>query len=124
VKQLLILIMLFPITLLASPSEKIKKSLALWNPLSVQVNSGKIKIVTDEFRVTDSIYKAIIKYGICMPVWSKKPESIEGINEISVLNKFEKKGYVFKGGRELCIAMGKLPDKEADGLLMGNSRLY
>ena len=115
---------ILPLLLMAQPSKEIQQSLATWQPISMTIKSGNLLIVTKENRVTDTIFKAIIKNGVCMPIWLGSKKALNGIKEITILNKFQKQGYIFEGGKNACQEMGNLKDKQSDFYLLGHSRLY
>lgn len=88
------------------------------------MNNGNVLITTNEYRVTDTIYSAIINNGVCMPLWLGNSSSLDGVKSIMVLNKFKKQGYVFEGGADVCNKLGKLKSQQAKIYLMGNSHIY
>lgn len=90
---------------------QIAESLALWDPVSVEVSNGIATITTREQRVTEQIYTSVISLGICFGLLSN-PESLAGIQEIRVLNSFGRQGYVFEGGKEECETLNNTPGRE------------
>lgn len=123
-KKLCLIIFLFPLTVYSSSISDIEKSLAPWAVISSDVSNGQLVVVTNENRVTDTIYSSIIKKGICSIVWFKRPNALKGITEVSVVNKFGRQGYVFEGGKRICEEMGKITTDEIDFYLMGHTRLH
>lgn len=109
------------ISVQAAP-KSLAESLSPWAPLSVTLNAGTLKIVTPQDRVTDSIYSAILKHGVCGSLWLN-PGGWSGVTEVQVLNKYARQGYVFEGGENECAALGKLSGEESDRYVLGLTRL-
>jgi hypothetical protein len=59
-----------------------------------------------------------------MPIWLGQEQALNKIKKITVLNKFQKQGYIFEGRKTACHKMGKLKDKQSDFYLLGHSGLY
>ena len=109
---------------IADPLKAVKDSLRPWQPQSVTMEKQTLKVITKEGRVTDTIFKSVIKFGVCAPVWMGNANALDGVSEILVLNKFERQGYVFEGGKNLCDEMGKLNSKEVETYMLGHTHLF
>lgn len=100
-------------------------SLNSWQPLSVVKDVNEVIIILNERRVTDVIYDAVVRNGICMPSWLGKGEDyLHELNSISVVNMYEKQGYVLLEPQPACKAIGEASSKNAKALVMGNSRTF
>ncbi|MCR9694899.1 MULTISPECIES: hypothetical protein [Vibrio harveyi group] len=103
----------------------LKDSLNSWQPLSVVKNGNDVIIALNERRVTDVIYDAVVQNGICMPSWLGKGEGyLHELNSISVVNMYEKQGYILLEPQSACKAIGEASSKNAKVLVMGNSRTF
>lgn len=100
----------------------IEKGLSLWNPKSVTLSDGVLEIVTQERRVSDQVYNAVVK-GVCGSLWLN-PSSWSGVKEMRILNQWKKQGYVFEGGEAECVELGKLSGKEFEFYILGKTHLY
>jgi hypothetical protein len=113
---------LFPIVASAS-NGVLNDSLEAWEPLKVMSNENSVVITLNERRITDVIYDAIVQNGICMPSWLGKGEDyLYGLNSISVVNMYEKQGYVLNNPKSACKDIGEASSKDAKVLVMGNSK--
>jgi len=118
-----LLIVLLPSIATASTLEGVIQSVKNWNPMAVEFKEGKVLIVLNDYRLTSEIYKSILKNGICTAVWFKKPNALDGVEEITILNKHRGSGYIFEGGESKCKEMGKLSDDDVHVYLWNNTRL-
>lgn len=123
---LIFLCFLFPSVAMAAdgPSSNLKESLQPWSPLSISINNKKLTVVMNEARITNNIFTAVIKNGICMPIWLGDPNALNGVAVVIILNKFKHQGYVFEGGKNICSEMGKLPSEKSEILLLGHSHIF
>ncbi len=130
-KIIAIIILLF-ISLIATANDQknvldsIKKSLSVWQPLSVAMKKGNVIVVLNEQIITNKIYKAIILYGIFIPLWLGEKNSLNGVKSITILNKSKYQGYNFKGSKSLCEEIRKLEiyEKESEVYLMDRTEIY
>ena len=119
----LLLVMSSPVLSFADSIEiTIRKSLTPWNIKSVQHSGSNLTIISGENKVTDQIYRAMIG-GICMG-YLMEPESLSGITEIQVLNKWKKQGYIFEGGGEECQEYNNLSIKDTKIYILGKTRMH
>ena len=116
--------LLIPSFVFAEVPVAIKNALSPFEPISVDKNGQTLIITANEHRVTDIIYNAIINNGVCMPIWLGKPDVLNHINEVVVINKYQKQGYVFEGGKSSCAELGNATQKDNNLVLMGHSRIY
>ena len=105
----------------AAASEKaIAKALELWEPLSISLRDNHVTVVTKERRVTETIYLAMVM-GICMSTVTM-PGTLDGVSEVSFLNRFSGQGYVFEGREKDCEEYVKL--KKTKMWVLGRTHLY
>ncbi|MGO3917601.1 MAG: hypothetical protein ACTJH9_15710, partial [Pseudoalteromonas sp.] len=121
---LLALATLIPFTALASDST-LNESLKPWQPLSIERTESNITIVMDEMKVTDVMLSAVAENGVCMPLWLNKEASyLEGIKEVSILNKFKRQGYVLEEPLSTCKAIGEATGNTGKIILLGHTRMF
>ena len=72
-------------------------ALEMWEPLSIEQNGPSLVVTAKERSVTQTIYTAMIGFGICLYVVTGEIE-LPGISEIVVLYRFGASGWVFEGG--------------------------
>ncbi|MDM5086246.1 hypothetical protein OB925_16270 [Aeromonas rivipollensis] len=95
-----------------------------WSPTQIQRNGDALHIVLPQAKVTDGIYKSVVKMGLCPVVWEGKADDLKGVAEVALLNQFGKQGYVVEEVASTCTEMGKLTGAESDTYLLGKTRLY
>lgn len=120
----LLFIMAIPIMVNAAPSSELVASLRPWQPLSITLENGNLTIVLPERRMTSDIYLSVISTGVCASLWLRSKESLDGVYNVTVLNEYAFKGYVFEGGKDLCFEYGEIKDDPKDIFLLGNTHLY
>ena len=97
----LILVLGASIALGSTVEEQAKQSLEMWEPNEVRVDGESLTVISKERRITDQIYRAMIVSGLCMGTLPR-PNSLDGVSEIRILNQSGRQGYVFEGGAEEC----------------------
>ncbi|MEQ8318771.1 MAG: hypothetical protein RH946_00790 [Rhodospirillales bacterium] len=109
---------------IAANRDDILKGTEMWAPIDVRIVGKKAEIILPQKRITDRIYLSVIGAGVCTRLIAK-PNSLDGIEEISVLNQFAYQGYVFEGGTELCKKLNKMPlGKSKEIYLLGFTHLH
>jgi len=88
----------------ARAAEFLVPTLTTWQPISVEKNDGIVTIVLPEKIITDAIYSAVIKAGVC-PAIIANETLLDGVREIRVLNMYKFRGFVAEGGKELCLKL-------------------
>lgn len=116
--------LLLPAFAFAEAPIAIQDALVAWDPISVEANERTLTITANEHRVTERIYSAIINNGVCMPIWLGNLDVLDGINEVVVINKYQKQVYVFEGGKSSCNKLGEATQKDNKLVLMAHSRMY
>jgi len=123
-KHLVSLLVFMPAIALAGSQEaEIRQSLEMWQPKSVKVQGGIVSIVSNERRITDTIYEAMITAGICL-VTIPRPKSLKGVSEIRILNQFSRQGYVFEGGSPECNEIINMPGNKAKIYVLGRTHTH
>ncbi|MEB6222816.1 hypothetical protein [Pantoea anthophila] len=110
----------------ASDVITLKNKLKPWQPTEVSLKGDQLNIVIPAANVDDETYKAIASGGICSPIWTKDVPAnyLKNIKAINVINKFKASGYSFENPLSTCNEMGKLMDKPAAALLLGNTHVF
>lgn len=119
----LMLVLGAPIALASTVEEQAKQSLEMWEPNEVRVDGGSLKVISKERRITDQIYRAMIVSGLCMGT-IPRPNSLDGVSEIRVLNQFGRQGYVFEGGKEECEEINNMPANETEIYVLGRTHMH
>jgi len=119
----LILVLSAPIALASTVEEQAKKSLEMWEPNEVRVDGESLTVISKERRITDQIYRAMIVSGLCMGT-IPRPNSLDGISEISILNQFGRQGYVFEGGKEECEEINNMPANETEIYVLERTHMH
>ncbi|MFM5835756.1 hypothetical protein [Aeromonas caviae] len=102
----------------------LNSALKPWSPSSITKKGEVLHISIPQANITDSMYKSIIKMGVCPVVWDGKTAEFDGVKEIALLNQYGKQGYVFENAAEACTEMGKLSGSASDTYLLSVTRLY
>lgn len=119
----LILVFGTPMALASTAERQIKQSLEVWKPHEVRVAGEFLTVISKEHRITDQIYRAIIVSGLCMGNITR-PNSLDGISEIRILNQFGRQGYVFEGGKEECEEINNMPANETEIYVLGRTHMH
>lgn len=106
-----------------STGDDASESLEMWEPKEVRVDGESLIIISKERRITDQIYRAMIVSGLCMGT-IPRPNSLDGISEIKVLNQFGRQGYVFEGGMEECEEINNMPGNETEMYVLGRTHMH
>ena len=123
-KYLVPIFFLLPTIVNAENQEaQIHKSLEMWQPKEVRVQSGVLSIISKERRITDTIYRAMITAGLCMGSISQ-PKSLEAISEIRILNQFGRQGYVFEGGNEECSEILNMTGSKTELYVLSRTHMH
>ncbi|MFJ5480894.1 hypothetical protein [Pectobacterium carotovorum] len=104
----------------------LQKSLSPWKPLAISESAGAIAITMNEDRITPEIYSAVIKMGVCTPLWfgDKKSAYLKNTKEISILNRNNHSGFVFENPKSSCEEAGKAKDGGGDIVISSNTHSY
>lgn len=109
-KYLLAICLLTPFVATAQPINQsvLQKSMKIWHPVAIAQNADVITLTMNENQVTNAIYMAVIKGGVCPPLWSdaKKTAYLKNIKEIRVLNIHNYIGYVYENPKSSCEELG------------------
>src|SRR5690554_2103725 len=111
------------IALASTVEEQAKQSLEMWEPNEVRVEGESLTVISKERRVTDQIYRAMIVSGLCMGTLPR-PNSLDGVTEIRILNQFGRQGYVFEGGKEECEEINDMPANETEIYVLGRTHMH
>ncbi|WP_179153007.1 hypothetical protein [Chromohalobacter israelensis] len=125
-KKLAVVLMLVlgaPIALASTVEEKAKQSLEMWEPNEVRVDGESLTVISKERRITDQIYRAMIVSGLCMGT-IPRPNSLDEVSEIRILNQFGRQGYVFEGGTEECEEINNMPANETEVYVLGRTHMH
>ena len=121
-KGLLALSLVSASALAAPAPEVITRNLGAWAPQTVTLDSGVLTVVTPQDRVTDQIYMAVLRDGVCGSLWMN-PDSWSGVSEVKVLNRHAHQGYVFEGGEAECNKLGELAADKTGPFILIRTRL-
>lgn len=110
----------------ASDAITLKNKLKPWQPTEISLKDEQLTVVMPAASIDDETYKLITSSGICSPIWTKDAPAdyLKKIKAINVTNKFKSSGYTFENPLSTCNEMGKLMDKPATALLLGNTHVF
>lgn len=77
-----------------------------WDPIDVRSEGESLVIILPQRRITDTIYLAIIRSGLCMGPHVDLP--ITGFSEVRILNEFGTQGFIYESGLEGCEDLDRL----------------
>lgn len=103
--------------------EQINKGLKIFSPIAAEIIDRRLVVVMNERQVTSSIYNAVIK-SLCGRIWFGNTKTLDGVDEIIVLNKFAYAGFLFEGSTALCDEIGTLKTQETSIYILGHSRSF
>ena len=89
------------------------KTLAMWAPKAIEQSQGVLTVVLPQPRVTDEIYQAVVKIGVCGAL-NVDEAALDGVKEIRVLNINSARGFVAEGGKVLCQELNAASDGRVD----------
>lgn len=112
-----------PIALASTVEEQAKKSLEMWEPNEVRVDGESLTVISKERRITDQIYRAMIVSGLCMGS-IPRPNSLDGVSGIRILNQFGRQGYIFEGGKEECDEINNMPSNKTEIYVLGRTHMH
>ena len=81
--------------------------LEMWQPQSVAIEDGVLKVVLPQDRISEEIYFAVLTAGLCLGFAMEKP--LNGLSGVEVLNRHVRQGYVFERGLEDCDSWNERP---------------
>ncbi len=122
-KKLLIFLLLPIVVHAAVPSSDLIASLKPFQPISTTIEDGNLIIVLNQKMITSDIYTSVISTAVCASLWLRNKESLAGVTSVTVLNEFSFKGYVFEGGKDLCMEFGEIPQDKNNIFLLGHTHL-
>lgn len=104
----------------------LKNKVKPWQLTEVTLKHDHITIVIPAATVSDETYNAIVSSGVCSPIWTKDVPAhyLKNIKAINVVKKFKASGYSFENPLSVCNEMGKLMDKPAATVMLGNTHVY
>jgi hypothetical protein len=108
----------------AGDREDAAELLEMWNPSSVTLDNGALIVVLPQQRITEDIYMAALRSGLCLGRFFEMP--LNGVTSVSVLNQFAKQGYVYEKDMSSCDALNAMPVTGSDAkiAILGATHLY
>ena len=107
----------------ADPVDEAKLALEMWAPIDIVQDNETLVVLSKERRVTRQIYTAMISYGLCAFAGTGYI-SLDGIEEIVIVNRFAGQGYVFEGGEPECREVIEAPAGESDIYVLFRTHLW
>ena len=98
--------------------------LAMWQPQSVAVERGVLKIQLPQDRITDQIYMSVLTAGLCLGHAFGTP--LTGLSGVEVLNRHGRQGYVLETGLDRCATWNSRPATSSETRMdiLGSTHLY
>lgn len=111
-----------PSTYAQAAVSEAKLALEMWEPLAIEQQGKRLVITSKERQVTSTIYYAMMS-NICLYAGTGEIQLV-GITEILILNRFQRSGWVFEGGRSACMPVFKAPSGKVQIRIAGQTHLY
>ncbi|WP_052706176.1 hypothetical protein [Vibrio galatheae] len=124
-KKLLLPLLLAPSLAFSAVHPVFVEAMSGYQPLKISSEGSTITVVMNEARMTNTIYEFAAS-NLCSYQWQKSPDYLNGVQEIHLLNKHARQGYVFSNPKETCqsILDDDLPTKQANMRILGSTRMY
>lgn len=107
------------VAVVAEPDFELAEALALYGPRSTTLSGTTLIVSLLENQVSSELYLATILQGIC-PI-SAHNATLQGVEEIQILNKFSYQGFVFDGGSAACQELLQEPKDVVDWRLLAKT---
>lgn len=126
-KKLLALMCMVPAIVFGGSAKDIKDHLnTSFDVTNVTFVKGVLRIVVNERMITQDVYLSVFENGLVLYSlgYSKTKGALKGVKKIVVLNKFEKKGFVFEGTEADLVKFGEYKRNQFKVQLLGRSKVY
>jgi hypothetical protein len=117
----LIVALLIPVSGHADVRSNASVALENWEPLDLSFESGTLTVLLPQRRVTQDIFMAIVRFGICLGVAAG--DDLSEVSELVILNQFGQQGYVYERGAQDCDILNQMRSG-ADVRVLGSTRVY
>jgi hypothetical protein len=117
----LVVALLIPVSGHADVRGNASVALQNWEPLDLNFEGGTLTVLLPQRRVTQDIFLAIVRFGICVGIAAG--DSFSEVSELVVLNQFGQQGYIYERGAQDCDAINQMRSG-ADVRVLGSTRVY
>ncbi|EOC1346497.1 hypothetical protein ACI093_001549 [Cronobacter turicensis] len=109
-----------------SGQQALEKALKPWQPVEISKSNNTLTVALPGSSMTSEAYESVIMSGICPLAWSKdaSKSALKGLKEVDVTNQYKALGYTLENPLSTCTEIGKLMDKPAKVMLMGNTHMF
>ncbi|EPT7032194.1 hypothetical protein ACVR2T_001934 [Cronobacter malonaticus] len=109
-----------------SGQQALEKALKPWQPVEISKSDDTLTVALPGSSMTTEAYESVIMSGICPLAWSKgaSKSALKGLQEVNVTNQYKALGYTLENPLSTCTEIGKLMDKPAKVMLMGNTHMF
>ncbi|ELQ5999030.1 hypothetical protein R2215_001005 [Cronobacter turicensis] len=109
-----------------SAQQALEKALKPWQPVEISKSDNTLTVALPGSSMTSEAYESVIMSGICPLAWSKgaSKSAFKGLQEVNVTNQYKALGYTLENPLSTCTEIGKLMDKPAKAMLMGNTHMF
>ncbi|ELQ6106877.1 hypothetical protein ACI0ZS_004333 [Cronobacter turicensis] len=109
-----------------SAQQALEKALKPWQPVEISKSDNTLTVVLPGSSMTSEAYESVIMSGICPLAWSKdaSKSALKGVKELNITNQHKTLGYTLENPLPICTEIGKLMDKPAKVMLMGNTHVF
>ncbi|RRA29566.1 hypothetical protein C3O70_20230 [Cronobacter sakazakii] len=109
-----------------SGQQALEKALKPWQPVEILKSDNTLTVALPGSSMTTEAYESVIMSGICPLAWSKgaSKSALKGLQEVNVTNQYKALGYTLENPLSTCTEIGKLMDKPAKVMLMGNTHMF
>lgn len=110
----------------SASQQALQKALKPWQPVEVTKKDHELTVALPGKSMTPEAYEAVIKNGICMPIWTKSQvtDALKGVDKLNVTNQYKTLGYSFEKPLSTCEEMGKLTGQPSTTLMMSRTSLF
>lgn len=110
----------------SASQQALQKALKPWQPVEVTKKDHELTVALPGKSMTPEAYDAVIKNGICMPIWTKSQatDALKGVDKLNVTNQYKTLGYSFEKPLSTCEEMGKLTGQPSTTLMMSRTSLF
>ena len=110
-------------SLAANAVQEAHSALEGWEPLAIEQDGPVLLVVSKERRVSETVYGAMIRFGLCAFVAAGKIE-LRGIEMVAIVNRFGGSGWVLERAPGACRDITKAPRGEINLELLKRTSLY
>ncbi len=103
--------------------DALTQGLKPWQPIAIHHSNDGIEIILNEDRVSNQIYSAVVRSGICPVLRSNsQSKSARKITQIQIINRYMRQGFVLEQPLNTCTEAGQQTNSELT--VLSNTHSY